>query len=43
MLPADHLAVHLSHLSETKRRLRLIPHGERYNALLSEFKGASFS
>lgn len=43
ILPADHLAVHLSHLNETKRRLRLIPHGERYNALLSQFKGTSFS
>lgn len=43
MLPADHLAIHMSHLSETKRRLRLIPHGERYNALLNQFKGMSFS
>jgi tRNA threonylcarbamoyladenosine biosynthesis protein TsaE len=43
IVPADHLAIHLSHLSETKRRLRLIPHGARYNALVNQFKGMSFS
>jgi tRNA threonylcarbamoyladenosine biosynthesis protein TsaE len=43
IVPADHIAMHMSHLSETKRRLRLIPHGKRYNALVNQFKGMSFS
>ncbi len=43
LLPDDHLAVHIQHLSETKRRLRLGPHGARYVALVGAFKGSSFS
>jgi tRNA threonylcarbamoyladenosine biosynthesis protein TsaE len=43
MLPADHLAIHIQHLSETKRRLHLAPHGARYVGLVNTFKGGSFS
>lgn len=43
VLPADHLAIHIEHLSETKRRLRLVPHGARYVELVGAFKGSSFS
>lgn len=43
VLPADHLAIHIQHLSETKRRMRLAPHGSRYAELLALFKGAAFS
>lgn len=43
LLPADHLAIHIQHLSETKRRLRLAPSGARYVALVGAFKGSSFS
>jgi tRNA threonylcarbamoyladenosine biosynthesis protein TsaE len=43
LLPADHLAIHIQHLSETKRRLRMAPHGSRYVELLGAFKGGSFS
>lgn len=42
MLPAEHLAIHMQHLSETKRRLRLAPHGLRYVQLLDRFKGTTF-
>lgn len=41
-IPADHLAVHIQHLSETKRRLRLVPHGKRYIDLVTTFKGTAF-
>jgi tRNA threonylcarbamoyladenosine biosynthesis protein TsaE len=37
-LPQEHLAIHLQHLSETKRVLRFVPHGTRYEALLADFK-----
>ena len=37
-LPHDHLAVHLRFLSDTKRVLRFVPHGQRYEALVAEFK-----
>jgi len=37
-LPAERLAIHLQHLSETKRVLRFVPYGARYQALLAEFK-----
>lgn len=40
-LPAGHLAVYLQHLSETKRRLRLVPHGARYTQLVDTFKGSA--
>jgi tRNA threonylcarbamoyladenosine biosynthesis protein TsaE len=38
-IPADHLAVHIEHLSETKRRIRFVPHGRRYVDVVSAFKG----
>jgi tRNA threonylcarbamoyladenosine biosynthesis protein TsaE len=37
-LPGERLAIHLQHLSETKRVLRFVPYGERYQELLAEFK-----
>jgi tRNA threonylcarbamoyladenosine biosynthesis protein TsaE len=37
-LPPERLAIHLQHLSETKRVLRFVPYGARYEALLAEFK-----
>ena len=37
-LPTERLAIHLQHLSETKRVLRFVPYGARYEALLAEFK-----
>lgn len=40
-LPADHLAVHIEHLSETKRRIRLVPHGRRYVEIVGAFKGGA--
>lgn len=43
LLPAEHLAIHIQHLSETKRRLRLIPHGVRYLELVETFKGMTFN
>jgi tRNA threonylcarbamoyladenosine biosynthesis protein TsaE len=42
-LPAHHLAIQIAHLSETKRRLRFVPHGERYTTLLTQFKETAFS
>jgi tRNA threonylcarbamoyladenosine biosynthesis protein TsaE len=39
-LPGEHLAIHMRHLSETKRTLRLVPHGQRYIDLVAAFKGA---
>lgn len=41
-LPPEHLAIHIQHLSETKRRLRLVPKGSRYVDLVSSFKGVTF-
>src|SRR6478672_7032467 len=40
-LPAERLAIHLQHLSETKRVLRFVPYGVRYQELLAEFKKAA--
>jgi tRNA threonylcarbamoyladenosine biosynthesis protein TsaE len=42
-LPQDHLAIYLRYLSDTKRVLRFAPHGERYEALVSEFKKTAFA
>jgi tRNA threonylcarbamoyladenosine biosynthesis protein TsaE len=42
-LPPERLAIHLQHLSETKRVLRFVPHGARYEALLAEFKKAAIA
>lgn len=42
LLPAEHLSVHMQHLSETKRRMRFVPHGRRYAELVGAFKGTAF-
>ncbi|HRC75175.1 MAG TPA: tRNA (adenosine(37)-N6)-threonylcarbamoyltransferase complex ATPase subunit type 1 TsaE [Kouleothrix sp.] len=42
-LPQEHLAIYLQHLAETKRTLRLVPHGARYEALVAEFKKTAFA
>ncbi|MBK9715681.1 MAG: tRNA (adenosine(37)-N6)-threonylcarbamoyltransferase complex ATPase subunit type 1 TsaE [Kouleothrix sp.] len=42
-LPQEHLAIYLQHLSETKRVLRFVPRGARYEALVAEFKKTAFA
>jgi tRNA threonylcarbamoyladenosine biosynthesis protein TsaE len=42
-LPADHLAIHLQHLSDTKRVLRFTPTGRRYEELVAAFKKTAFA
>lgn len=42
-LPAERLDVHLSHLSETKRVVRFVPRGRRYEELVDALKKAAFS
>lgn len=42
-LPQEHLAIHLQHLSDTKRVMRFVPHGARYEALVAEFKKTAFA
>lgn len=42
-LPANYLAIELYHLEETKRRVVLYPHGERFIKLLTAYKEASFA
>ncbi|HWQ14432.1 MAG TPA: tRNA (adenosine(37)-N6)-threonylcarbamoyltransferase complex ATPase subunit type 1 TsaE [Roseiflexaceae bacterium] len=42
-LPHDHLAVHLQHLSDTKRVLRFVPTGRRYEELVAAFKRTAFA
>jgi tRNA threonylcarbamoyladenosine biosynthesis protein TsaE len=42
-LPQERLAIHLQHLSETKRVLRFVPHGARYETLVAEFKKTAFA
>ena len=39
IVPADYLAVQMGHLSETKRRIKFAPHGQRYAELIERFKG----
>lgn len=41
-LPAERLTVYLDHLDETKRVLRLVPQGRRYEHLVEAFKSATF-
>lgn len=41
-MPEEHLQVELTYLSETKRVVRIGPAGERYVALLEEFKRSAF-
>jgi tRNA threonylcarbamoyladenosine biosynthesis protein TsaE len=43
LLPKEYLMVELYHLEETKRRVVLRPHGQRFLALLEAFKQASFA
>lgn len=42
-MPGEHLAVSMQHLDETKRVLRMEPHGQRYHALLEAFKNTAFA
>ncbi len=42
ILPQEHLLIRLSLVSETKRGVRMIPHGSRYLELLREFKYRAF-
>lgn len=41
-LPDTHLGVHLGYLGETKRVLRFIPQGTRYQQLVEKFKTLTF-
>jgi tRNA threonylcarbamoyladenosine biosynthesis protein TsaE len=43
LLPADYLTIELYYLEETKRRLVLSPHGQRFITLLKAFKEAAFA
>jgi tRNA threonylcarbamoyladenosine biosynthesis protein TsaE len=42
LLSEDHLLLLLQHVSETKRRIQLIPHGRRAEQLLQAFKEETF-
>ncbi len=42
-LPAERLDVYLGHLSETKRVVRFVPRGRRYEELVDALKKAAFS
>ncbi len=41
-LPEAHLAVQMGHLDDTKRVLRFVPHGERFQRLIETFKSTAF-
>ncbi len=43
LLPAQHLTIYLSDLTETKRALRLHAEGQRYVELIEQFKGLAFA
>lgn len=43
LLPGDYLTVELHHLEDTKRRVILRPHGQRFLRLLETFKQATFA
>lgn len=43
MLPAEHLVVEFHHLDETKRRIALQAHGQRFIDLLAGYKESAFS
>lgn len=43
LLPAEHLAIHLRHVSETKRSLRFEPHGQRAADLIESLKRTAFA
>jgi tRNA threonylcarbamoyladenosine biosynthesis protein TsaE len=42
LVPTDRLAVSLRPVAETKRALRLVPHGEHYRRLVARFKREVF-
>lgn len=42
-VPPEHLAIHLRHVSDTKRALRFEPHGPRAIALVDELKRTAFA
>lgn len=42
-LPNERLDVQLGHLNETKRVVRFVPHGRRYEELIDTLKKAAFS
>lgn len=42
-MPGEHLAIHMQHLDETKRVLRMVPYGQRYHMLLDAFKNTTFA
>ena len=42
LVPDDHLAIALRPIADTKRALRLMPHGARYTALVAQFKRGAF-
>ena len=39
MLPHEHLAIQIEHLSETKRRVRFVPCGAHYLSLINSLRG----
>lgn len=43
MLPHERLEVVMRHLSETKRVIRLVPHGARYEAITGALKQSAFA
>jgi tRNA threonylcarbamoyladenosine biosynthesis protein TsaE len=43
ILPAEHLTVYLTHLTDTKRALRFHAEGPRYLELLQQFKDQAFA
>jgi tRNA threonylcarbamoyladenosine biosynthesis protein TsaE len=43
MLPESYLIIELYYLEETKRRVVLRPHGERFIKLLADFKASAFA
>lgn len=38
LLPPEHLAIHVTLVSDTQRLLRLVPHGRRYDALVAHLR-----
>lgn len=42
-VPTTYLSVHLTHLSDSKRVIRMEPHGKRYEAAIAALKKAAFA
>jgi tRNA A37 threonylcarbamoyladenosine biosynthesis protein TsaE len=42
-LPPDYLTVELHHLEESKRRIVLYSHGQKFNSVLASFKELAFA